>query len=99
MDVGELSRTTPVSPFRREHDEIERVRRFHLEPGKAAPPRLVRRGERFRHESLVAAAERLLEKRFGGGVVGGYEPRHGEPGRRVGERAKTLFRGRIEEIG
>ena len=61
MQVRQLARTPAVTPFGREHHEIERVRALDLEPARAAAAGLVRRIERLCHHAFVSGRE--------GGVV------------------------------
>ena len=57
VQVRELAGAPAVAPFRREHDEIERVRALDLEPARAAIAGFVGRIERLRHHAFVAGRD------------------------------------------
>src|SRR2546426_9119339 len=40
VEVREAAAATTVAPLGGEHDQVERLRRLHLEPGRAARPRV-----------------------------------------------------------
>ena len=54
MQIRQFSLATAVTPFRREHHEIERVRALDLEPARAAIARFVGRIQRLRHQAFVS---------------------------------------------
>jgi hypothetical protein len=88
-----------VSPLGREHDEVERVRRLHLEPAAATAARLVRRVEGLHHHTLVTALERIREKALGLRKVIGFDARHeqflGDP---LGEAGEPLPSRTVEQV-
>ena len=53
-----LPRAPPGAPLDGEHDQIEGVHRLDLEPARAAPAGLVRRGQRLGHHPFVAGGQR-----------------------------------------
>ena len=59
-----------------EHDQVEGVHRLDLQPARAAPARLVRRGQRLRHHPFVPASSVDVEKPLRGIGVVGDQPVH-----------------------
>ncbi len=59
-----------------EHDQVEGVHRLDLQPARAAPARLVRRGQRLRHHPFVAGVECRVEEPLRGVGVVGDQPIH-----------------------
>jgi hypothetical protein len=51
-----------VAPFNPEDHQVQRVHRLDLDPAGATPAGLVARIERFDHDPLVAAGERLAQE-------------------------------------
>ena len=99
MEVRELALPPSVPPLRGEHDQIERVRGLDLEPTRAAPARFVRRRPRLRHDSLVPAQERIVEKRLRSVNVVGHETRDGELARQVRfESLESLLCRPVEQV-
>src|SRR5829696_4013509 len=66
VQVAEPSRSPAMTPLGGEDHQVERARDLHLQPLLTAPARGVRGGQRFHHQSLVAAAQGLVEKMRGG---------------------------------
>ena len=60
VQIREPAAPPAMAPLGGEHDEVERARALHLEPGGAAPPRFVRRLQRFGHHALVPGGEGAL---------------------------------------
>src|SRR3989454_12819233 len=60
VEVREAAAATTVAPLGGEHDQVERLRRLHLEPGRAARPRVVARAQGLRHQALVTGGNPLL---------------------------------------
>ena len=100
MEVRELPLPAPVPPLGGEDDEVERVRGLHLQPAGAAPARLVRRIERLHHHALVAACERLVEKRLRDDRIVGLYPRNDQLLRETRrERDEPLAGRSVDEVG
>ncbi len=73
--------------------------RLDLEPGAAAPARLVGRVERLQHEALVTRTERDRERGLGAGRVVHERPRHAQRRRDVrGERRDALARRMVDQV-
>src|SRR5262249_44611899 len=75
VQVAEPAAPAAAAPFSRQHDEVESVGPFDLEPTRTARAGLVRRVERLCHDALVAAGERLLDEGACRLRVGGDETR------------------------
>jgi len=98
MHIREPSPASSMPPLRREHHEVERVRRLHLEPPLAPPAGLVRRVQRLGHDPLVPAGECLIEESLGLLGRGRHRTRYQQPARRyLAERRKAALLRLVEQ--
>ena len=63
--LGEPSVPSAIAPLGGEHDQIQRVRSFDLEPARATIACFVRRRQRFGHDAFVTGGNRSVVERAG----------------------------------
>jgi hypothetical protein len=58
MQIGQFAGTPAVAPLGGQHDEIEGMRTFDLEPARAPIAGFIGRVQRLRHETFVPGLDR-----------------------------------------
>ena len=87
-----------MAPFGREHREIERLRRLHLEPPLPAVPGLVRRVAGLGHDPFVSTPQGGVEKPLRRVARSSHGSRNHDPtGEDLGQRLKPPLLRLVEQ--